>query len=193
MVNAKTAILSFCMATLGVTGANAENCNRESFGSWSQKNLLDTRNFVLARDALGEIDWFEYSSGKYRVVRSTWRDALTGKIHYHQVAEQLDVDHIIPVCFAYQRGADLWDESKRKAFYNDSRFLIVTHESVNAAKGVLAPWDFVPINRTAACSYVTRFREGVVEYEIELSQSEWKLLDDHLNDACVTKPAEHPS
>lgn len=171
MVNKLGFTVAFAATFFAISPAFAGDCDREAFGGWSQTDKTSARTEVLIRDSIEYPDVHFYSDNTYRVINGTWIDGLDGKALIHVDASTVEIDHIIPVCFAWKHGADKWSYEKRRAFYNDTRFLIVTRKSLNAAKGASPAWE-VSNEQATNCEYVSLFQEGVDLYGMELTDAE---------------------
>lgn len=56
------------------------------------------------------------------VISGSWFDPYSGK--YFTKANDLDIDHIVPLKHAHSSGASRWDIGKRREFANDYENLI---------------------------------------------------------------------
>jgi hypothetical protein len=96
---------------------------REEFGyGWADTdhNGCDTRNDVLARDLTGE----SFRSGSDCVVVSgTLEDPYSGHtIDFRRgegTSDDVQIDHVVALSDAWQKGAQRWDDDRRTAFAND--------------------------------------------------------------------------
>lgn len=200
MVNANiilVAVLAFGPFFLGSDPAFAKRmCGGEEatdMQGWSQDNYIKTNTRVLERDADGPIETVPANRNGYRVSRGTWTDPFTGVYLLNIDTKFIEVDHIIPVCFAWQRGANTWSKEKRRAFYNDMDYLVATLSRQNGMKSDSPPWEFLPRNRAFACEYVDLFREGVDKYGLFLSDDERRHLDATAFSACGRLDADQQS
>jgi hypothetical protein len=160
---------------LAASGHAGSRCDRDSFGDWKQIDHMNTRHRVLA--LVGRDVEVSGADGEARkVVKGTWTSPFTGTT-YRNVDPHgvLEVDHLIPVCWAWEHGAAAWSKEKRKAFYNDERFLVPVEIGLNRAKGAKGVMDFVP-DTEFACRYVELVAVGIGEYQIEMTQEDSDLL-----------------
>lgn len=102
------------------------------------------------------------------VERGKWISPFTGQIHYS--AGELDIDHLVPLSLAWQRGASAWSQSERIAFANDRRNLWPVEASLNRAKGdkPISQW-LPPANQ---CEYVYRYVRIMKTYKLQLTQDD---------------------
>ena len=172
------------LAVLLAAAAHADTCNRAAFGSWKQLHHKDTRERVLEKQAIGPLHYRTGSGGTILVTSGSWRDPYTGKKLIGVPASEVQIDHLIPVCWAWQHGASDWTRSKRRRFYNDTRFLVAVEAGINAFKGDKGPDRFLPLNRQYACDYLHSFSRGVQIYGLRLSRLEHGRIDSATKDAC---------
>ncbi|WP_273207067.1 HNH endonuclease family protein [Marinobacter subterrani] len=52
-----------------------------------------------------------------RVVTGRWISPFTGKVI--QNSSEIDIDHVVPLKWAWKRGAEDWSQAKRERFAND--------------------------------------------------------------------------
>jgi hypothetical protein len=141
---------------------------RNAFGSgWEDKDgdCKNTRMELLARLTLSPVS---YDSEGCRVVSGRWMSEYTGHEIYN--AANIDIDHVVPLAYAWKLGAFSWTNKEREAFANDESNLRPVEASVNRSKGDSPPSEWLPeINQ---CSYVSRFYRVVKTYQLELPAAE---------------------
>ncbi|MCR9712860.1 HNH endonuclease family protein [Vibrio parahaemolyticus] len=106
--------------------------SRDQFGhGWADVDHdgQDTRQEVLIAQNTGNLNYNEHG----RVVSGRWISMYSGKIYYN--ASDLDIDHIVPLSWAWKHGADKWKKDTRKRFANDPRNLVAVGASLNRSKG----------------------------------------------------------
>ncbi|WP_067783554.1 HNH endonuclease family protein [Actinomyces vulturis] len=171
-------------------------------------NGCDTRNDVLARD-LKDIS---YKDKKNCVVKSGVLDSdfYTGKrIDFKRGKESsqaVQIDHIIPLNYAYAHGAWNWDADTRLAFANDPENVIAVDGPANQAKSDSGPATS-PTGRSESfnatsgrgwwpeknqCEYAEKFAHVAIKYQLGLPDEDRNDLIDHLS-ACETKVHESDS
>ncbi|MGW2516582.1 HNH endonuclease family protein [Streptomyces sp. NPDC001617] len=129
--------------------------SRQRFGTaWADtdSNSCDTRDDILKRD----LENVRFTSGtckvSYGVLES---DPYSGKkVTYRRGASLVDIDHIVPLSDAWQKGAKYWDASKRIALANDPLNLIAVDSSTNRSKGDGDAATWLPPNKSYRCTYV---------------------------------------
>ncbi|MFF0479327.1 DUF1524 domain-containing protein [Streptomyces sp. NPDC004284] len=144
--------------TLTVKGrAPKTGYEREKFGrSWVDvdKNGCGTRDDILKRDLTG----VRFTDGHCKVASGTLTDdPYTGTtVRYVRGRSQVDIDHVVALSDAWQKGAQKWDGETRRRFANDPLNLLAVDAATNRRKsdGDAATW--LPPNQAYRCTYVAR-------------------------------------
>lgn len=130
---------------------------REKFGrSWVDvdKNGCGTRDDILKRDLSG----VRFTDGHCKVASGTLTDdPYTGTtVRYVRGRSQVDIDHVVALSDAWQKGAQKWDGETRRRFANDPLNLLAVDAATNRRKsdGDAATW--LPPNSAYRCTYVAR-------------------------------------
>ena len=150
------------LAGLPVKGrAPRTGYDRDLFGSgWGDpdRNGCDSRNDVLARDLTGET--FKPGTRDCVVATGTLADPFSGRsIAFRRgqgTSEAVQIDHVVAVSDAWQKGAQAWDDARRVAFYNDPLNLLAVDGPLNMQKGDGDAATWLPPNRAFRCTYVAR-------------------------------------
>lgn len=103
-----------------------------------------------------------------RVVTGRWISPFTGNVI--QNSSEIDIDHVVPLKWAWNRGANDWSEAKRERFANDMVNLWPVELSLNRSKGARGPNEWLP--PSGQCGYVARFRRIVKQYDLQPASSE---------------------
>ena len=106
----------------------------------------------------------------------------TGKT-FRQSAD-VDIDHMVPLYWAWQHGARTWSKDKRVRFANDPRNLFAVQKSLNREKSASYPLKWLPPNIAFRCSYVVRFERIVKIYDLRLCQFEFEEFQDLKDHYC---------
>ncbi len=128
--------------------------DRGLYGGWidADSDCRNTRQELLAEMSTLPVAWNEAGC---TVLRGRWLDPYSGKVFLD--ASGLDIDHVVPLAYAHERGAALWDRDKRRAFANDRRNLLAVDASENRSKGAQGPAEWLPSNAGFECQYLLRF------------------------------------
>lgn len=130
---------------------------REKFGrAWADVdgNGCGTRDDILRRDLTG----VRLTDGRCKVASGTLTDdPYTGTtVEYVRGRSKVDIDHVVALSDAWQKGAGKWDKDTRRRFANDPLNLLAVDSSTNRRKsdGDAATW--LPPNKAYRCTYVAR-------------------------------------
>jgi hypothetical protein len=165
------------LATIPVRGrAPKTGYSRTEFGqAWSDTdhNGCDTRNDILARDLRGPA--FKAGTRDCVVLSGSLDDPYTGSTIAFQRGERsadVQIDHLVPLSDAWQKGAQQWTPQKRLGFANDPANLRAVDGPANQQKsdGDLATW--LPPNRSFRCEYAVNVVEVKARYGLWMTQAE---------------------
>lgn len=150
--------------------------DRSLFGGWADfdEDCQNTRQELLQELSTGPV---RLASNNCTVVRGKWLDPYTGKTFAN--ARDIEIDHLVPLKWAWDHGADQWSPSKRVEFANDSANLFAVYGPENQAKSAKGPLEWLPTEQQFHCQYVTRFIRVVKTYELELTEgksAKFKIL-----------------
>jgi len=153
--------------------------NRSAFGhGWddSDGDCQDSRAEALITTSTTQVRFAE--AKRCRVVTGRWVSPFTGLVI--QNASDIDIDHVVPLAWSWDRGAGQWHREKREQFANDSINLWPVELSLNRSKGAKGPNEWLP--PAGQCSYVARFYRIVKLYKLEPrpAENEWirAFMDD---------------
>ena len=152
----------------------SQGYDRAMFGGWNDDDgdCQNTRHELLAELSTGPV---RYSPDGCRVVHGRWNDPYTGKIFTS--SRNMDVDHIVPLKYAWDRGASAWSPDKRDRLANDPVNLFAVDAGANRSKGAKGPLEWLPPNERFACQYVTRFIRISIGYDLRFPAPERQRLD----------------
>ena len=130
---------------------------RAQFGqAWydTDHNGCDTRNDILRRDLRSK-----QMKNCCRVMAGTLApDPYTGTTirFVYGGASEVDIDHMVALFDACQKGAATWAAGKRLALANDPLNLLAVDSSTNRSKGDGDAATWLPPNKAFRCAYVAR-------------------------------------
>jgi hypothetical protein len=113
-----------------------------------------------------------------RVLSGRWISPFTGNVIMD--ASGIDIDHVVPLAWAWAHGAHGWSRDLREKFGNDPINLWPVEASLNRQKGAKGPNQWLP--PSGQCQYVARFKRIVLIYRLELSHSESTWINTFLTD-----------
>ena len=179
------------LATLPVKGrAPKTGYDRDEFGQrWLDvdRNGCDTRNDILARD-LTDIT----RSGPCTVVTGILADPFTGAtipfVRGQDTSALVQIDHVVSLSDAWQKGAQQLTPDQRASFANDPLNLLAVDGSSNAQKGDGDAASWLPKNRDFRCAYVARQVSVKAAYRLWVTQAEHDAIAKVLA-SCPNEPA----
>lgn len=146
------------VAKLTVKGrAPKTGYTRAQFGqAWydTDHNGCDTRNDILRRDLKSK-----QMKNACKVMAGTLApDPYSGRsIRFvYGGASEVDIDHLVALSDAWQKGAATWAAGKRLALANDPLNLLAVDSSTNRSKGDGDAATWLPPNKAYRCTYVAR-------------------------------------
>lgn len=148
--------------------------SRANFGGdWAEVKGCDMRNIILKRDL--ENEFIDPTEG-CKVIRGTLNDPYTAAIINFQRGEQtsddVQIDHMVALSDAWQKGAQQFSQSLREQFANDPLNLLAVDGPTNQKKsdGDAATW--LPPNKSYRCRYIARVVAVKVKYHIWVTGAE---------------------
>ena len=162
------------VAELAVKGrAPKTGYARDQFGqAWfdTDRNGCDTRNDMLRRDLVDRDmkNWCKVLAG----TRSP--DPYTGSKVRFVIGggSEIDIDHVVALSDAWQKGAAGWKAGKRLAFANDPLNLLAVDAGANRSKGEGDVATWLPPNRSYRCAYVARVVSVKLKYQVWVTSAE---------------------
>jgi len=155
---------------------------REQFGTaWADidRNGCDTRNDVLNRDLVD----VEHKPGTHEcvVLSGTLLDPYTGGEIAFQRGEStsahVQIDHVVALADAWQKGAQGWDPQTRVQFANDPDNLLAVDGPTNAAKGAGDAATWLPPARAYRCQYVAAQVNVKATYGLAVTAAERQAIE----------------
>ncbi|MFF8188826.1 HNH endonuclease family protein [Microbacterium sp. NPDC016588] len=161
--------------------ANQDTYERDDFGQrWADidRNGCDQRNDVLARDLTDTTT--KPGTHECVVLTGTLHDPYTGSTIVFQrgqaTSEFVQIDHIVPLAWAWRQGADTWSIEQRETFANDPLNLQATDGPTNQSKSDRGPGDWMPPDTSYACTYAARFIEILATYQLTINTTDRSAL-----------------
>ena len=177
-------IITFILLSLS-TLSNAENIpayDRGLFGSWKDfdNDCQNTRHELLQTLSLDE---FTLTDNTCRVLTGLWLDPYTNI--YFSASSELDIDHLVPLKYAWNRGAYNWPKSKRVKFSNDESNLFAVKKSVNRQKSAMGPAMWLPPSDNFKCEYIKLFQRIITKYDLKQADDELSEINIKMDKFCV--------
>lgn len=135
--------------------------NRDDFGDWTDRQLCDTRQRILRRDALDGPTPIQPAGSGCPITQGTWETPYEENhtvVETHTAKETgdlLEIDHIVPLKNAWNSGLWRIDNRYLKYFTNDegNPQLLTVSQASNSSKQDSSPDQWMPNNVDFACTY----------------------------------------
>ncbi len=165
------------LETLPIKGrAPKTGYDREQFGqAWADvdRNGCDTRNDMLNRDLT---DIVHANSVPCKVQSGVLDDPYTATVIAFQrgqaTSTRVQIDHVVALSDAWQKGAQQLTLDQRIAFANDPLNLQSTDGPTNQQKGAGDAATWLPPNTSYRCEYVARQVSVKATYALWVTQAE---------------------
>ncbi|MGI9823371.1 HNH endonuclease family protein [Agromyces sp. Marseille-Q5079] len=161
--------------------SSASPYDRDLFGeAWLDVdgNGCDTRNDVLIRD-LADVR-FRADSADCIVRTGTLTDPYTNTVisfvRGPDTSEAVQIDHVVPLSYAWQHGASEWPDDVREAFANDPANLSAVDGPANQSKSDSGPAEWMPPAADYACTYVDRFADVLLSYGLTIAPEDYDAV-----------------
>jgi hypothetical protein len=142
-------------------------------------NGCDTRDDILNRD-LVDITRVSTKRCPGAVATGTLHDPYTNATvaftRGAKVGEAVQIDHIVPLAYAWEMGAAGWPYPNRLRFANDPANLLAVAGAANQDKGDAEPASWMPPNTAFGCQYAMAYIAVLRGYELRLDQPSAEAL-----------------
>jgi hypothetical protein len=166
--------------------------SRDQFGpAWADvdRNGCDTRNDILARDLTGDV--VKPGTHGCVVLSGTLAEPYAGRpLAFRRgqaTSTAVQIDHVVALSDAWQKGAQGWSAARRTAFANDPLNLLAVDGPLNEAKGDGDAATWLPPNRSYRCAYVARQVAVKLAYGLWMTQAEKSAIAAILG-SCPNQP-----
>lgn len=174
-------------AMSGINIAEAQNVSydRSKYQpNWSVGSGCDIRSRILSSTSLIAVT---FGTNGCTVKYGSWKDPYTGQVltgNPYQgdgAANDLDIDHIIPLNYVNSHGGYYWNDSQKRAYgasltaMNNGVYLAVS-ASENRKKGDKGPASYYPPSPEYRCEYSIKWRDIARTYIISLSQADYNFI-----------------
>jgi len=191
-VAARTALAQ--LETIPVKGrAPKTGYDRGQFGNgWKDpdRNGCDARNDMLNRDLTNKA----HKPGTHGcvVTSGVLADPFTATtIHFirgNATSTAVQIDHVVALSDAWQKGAQQLTAPQREAFANDPLNLLATDGPTNGAKGDSDAATWLPPNKSFRCEYVALQTAVKAKYNLWMTKAEREAIRTILTSSCPNQP-----
>lgn len=137
--------------------------SRSEFGSgWvdSDKDCQNTRMEVLKAQSTAPVRF--RTNKQCHIIAGRWISVFTNNVI--QDPTIIDIDHLVPLKWAWLNGAAQWTRTQRITFANDPVNLLSVEARLNRQKGAKGPEKWLPPKNQ--CAYVARFFRVIRTYDL---------------------------
>lgn len=137
--------------------------SRSKFGNgWADedRDCQNTRQEILISLSTAPVRFAD--ENECRVTFGRWISMYSGKVLFD--ASEVDIDHVVPLKWAWDHGAKSWTKEMREKFANDPINLVPVEASLNRAKGAKGPDEWLPPKNQG--QYEARFQRIVLKYKL---------------------------
>jgi hypothetical protein len=167
--------LAELLSQLKLAPEQGEGYDRDLFRHWIDfdGDGCNTRREVLIEEAIEK----PQVGGECDLVGGKWYsiyDDVTSSD-----SSDFDIDHFIPLKEAWDSGANNWTSSQRRAFANDldnPQALIAVTSSSNRSKSDKDPADWLPLNQSYHCQYITDWMKVKIFWNLAVDEREFQAL-----------------
>jgi hypothetical protein len=150
---------------------------RELFSSgWGMIAGCDVRNYILTRDLVN----VTYVGTSCKVASGTLHDPYTGStlqfIRGTDTSDDIQIDHVVALSDAWQKGAQALSAAERYALANDPLELLAVDGKVNQAKADSDAASWLPPNKEYRCNYVARQIAVKLKYKLWVTEAEYSAM-----------------
>lgn len=153
--------------------------SRDQFGDgWGTIQGCDTRNIILSRD-LDNVVYDEVC----KVMSGVLDDPYTGETipFNRQDAAAVQIDHVVALSDAWQKGAQLLSAKQRQQLANDPLDLLAVDGPANQQKGDGDAATWLPSNKAFRCEYVARQIAVKQKYHLWVTEAERNTMQQVLS------------
>lgn len=151
----------------------SDGYQRAAFGAgWDDQDqdCQDSRAEALIATSTTPVRFADVA--RCRVISGRWISPFTGAVI--QNAGDIDIDHVVPLAWAWHHGANEWSEEHRVKFANDPINHWPVEARLNRSKGAHGPDTWLPPRNH--CQYAARFLRIAKNYELALTPQEKKQM-----------------
>ena len=173
------------LASVAIKGrAPKTGYERDLFATdWDYSFGCDTRNKILRRD----FSEFVLRSGSSCIIETgVLQDPYTGEVISFQrgvgTSNAVQIDHVVSLSDAWQKGAQQLTGDQRYALYNDPLNLLAVSGPANSQKSDSDAASWLPANKGFRCAFVARQVAVKLSYNLWMTQAEFDTIANILSE-----------
>ncbi len=149
--------------------------SRDQFGGdWAKVQGCSTRDIILYRDLTSVV-----LDDECKVTSGVLKDPYTGEtINFsNHAASEVQIDHVVALSDAWQKGAQQLSAEERKQLANDPLELLAVEGAANQAKGDGDAATWLPKNKAFRCEYIERQVDVKLKYALWVTEAEKQAME----------------
>ncbi len=148
----------------------SEKYNRRNWRHWIDEDgdCQNLRNELLIATSKVVVEF--KTTKKCQVAKGEWWGPYSTK--YFTSADEVDIDHVVPLKEAWLSGGKNWIKAEKKIFANDPDNLLVVHKKLNRSKGAKDIARWLPPNEDFICQYLAIWQLIKSRYQLEYDEKE---------------------
>ena len=154
---------------------------------WAQVDDCDVRNLILQRDLMNV--WLDDDGCVVR--NGLLHDPYTGQqidfVRGSETSDDVQIDHVVSLSDAWQKGAQQLSSDERFQFSNDSLNLLAVDGEANQQKSNSDAASWLPPNKNYRCPFVARQIAVKRKYNLWVTEAEKAAMQRVLN-SCEDQP-----
>lgn len=177
------------LETLAVKGRAAKTgYSRNQFSDgWARVDSCDVRNLILQRDLMQievEVDGCSVLAG---VLLDPYSNQEIIFVRGAETSDDVQIDHVVSLSDAWQKGAQQLPFDKRFQFSNDPLNLLAVDGNLNKQKSNSDAASWLPPNKAYRCRFVARQIAVKQKYGLWVTAAEKAAMQRVLN-SCKDQP-----
>ena len=173
-------LFTFSFTLRGLGYVSDREYSRDLFGGWADydHDNMNTRHEMLLAYTISPFTILNPEGTM--VILGMWSCPYTGNIFTDP--KDVDVDHIVPLKWAWSAGAKHWSNQQREEFANDPQNLLVVSSIANRSKGALGPSCWIPSRLGYVREYIARFVYVCEKYKLPYPKEKFEYIIDYVKD-----------
>lgn len=165
------------LETLAIKGrASKTDYARRQFGDgWTRVGVCDMRNIILNRDLDNAV-----VNDQCKVISGVLTDPYTAQriqfVRGDTTSDDVQIDHVVALSDAWQKGAQQLDLATRIALANDPLELLAVDGDANQAKSAGDAATWLPPNKSFRCQYIARQIAVKAKYHLWVTDAEKQAM-----------------
>ena len=176
-----------------INGTTGHDYDRQMFGqTWADvdRNGCDTRNDILRRD----LDHVRIKAGTHGcrkvlspgILSDPYSGAVVQFTSGPETSWDVQIDHVVPLAWAWRHGADDWTTQRRTEFPKRSaENLLATTAEVNMSKSDSGPSEWLPNSAAEKCDYASTYIDVLTAWDLAINGDDHETAPDPDQVHCI--------